>query len=64
MNEPSHYLECKMARLFIFANLFVATLSTAAYEKNLNTYIEERQKLIAEENDNFLGTVWNLTYVE
>ena len=50
-----------MARLFIFANLFVATLSTAAYEKNLNTYIEERQKLIAEENDNFLGTVWNLT---
>jgi F0F1-type ATP synthase membrane subunit b/b' len=46
-----------MARLCIFANLFVATLSTVAYGKNLNTYIEERQKLIAEENDNFLGTV-------
>ena len=54
-----------MSRLCIFANIFVATffaMHTVAFEKNLDTYLADRQKLIAEENGNFLGTVWNFCH--
>ena len=45
-------------RLCIFASIFASIISLAATDanaKSLDTYIEFRQKLIAEENDNFLG---------
>ena len=46
-------------RFCIFASIFVAVVvslaATVANAKSLDTYIEFRQKLIAEENDNFLG---------
>ena len=50
----------KMPRRFcIFASIFVAitylVAATVANAKSRDTYIEFRQKLIAEENDNFLG---------
>ena len=47
----------------LLAGIFVAAQYAVAYEKNLDTYIEYRQKLIAEENDKFLGTVWNFLQI-
>ena len=49
-----------MSRLFIFASILVASLTTSVFGNSLDNYIESRQKLIDEENDKFLGTEWIL----